>query len=66
MGLFLRLTVLIAIGLVVLVVLGFLLKLIVMAAIVAALLAVGFAAYSRLRRRRGGAVMTIDARRRWL
>jgi hypothetical protein len=43
-----------------------LLKLIVMAAIVAALLAVGFAAYSRLRRRRGGAVMTIDARRRWL
>ena len=67
MGLFLRVTAVVAIGIVALVVLGFVLKIVFFAAIVAALVIGGLALFNVFRRRRADRMMTItQARpRRW-
>ncbi len=65
MGLFLRITAVVAIGIVALVVLGFVLKIVLFAAIVAALVIGGLALAKVFRRRRTDQVMTITQPRRW-
>ena len=62
MGLFVKVTIIVAVAIIALFVLAFVLKIVVIAAIVAAVV-VGGLAIARLFRRRNGAVMTIDARR---
>lgn len=64
MGLFVRLTVLVALVFLVLFILAFVVKVLFVAAIVAALILLALGIASRFRRHRdGAAVMTIDARR---
>jgi hypothetical protein len=62
MGLFIRLTAVVAVGIVALFVLAFVLKIVVFAALVAAIVVAALAAWKLLQRRRTG-VMTIGARR---
>ncbi len=63
MTLFVRITALAALGIVALILVGFLVKIVFVAALVAALV-VGVVALNNLfRRRRGGPVMTYSARR---
>ena len=64
MALFVRLTVLVALVFIVLAILAFVLKVLFVAALVAAVIVAGLWVANRLRRRRDTAtVMTIDARR---
>jgi len=62
MGLFVKITAVVAVAIVALFVLAFVLKIVVVAAIVAAIV-VGCLAIARLFRRRNGAVMTYQPRR---
>ena len=63
MNLFLKVTGIVAIALVALTLIGWILHLVVVAAIIAAVIVGGLAIANVFRRRRGGAVVTYDARR---
>jgi hypothetical protein len=62
MALFIRLTALVAAGVVALVVLAFVLKIVIFAAIVAALVIGGLAIWKLFQRRRGGVVIAAQRR----
>jgi hypothetical protein len=63
MNLFLKVTGIVAIALVALTLIGWILHLVVVAAIIAAVIVGGLAIANVFRRRRSGAVVTYDARR---
>jgi hypothetical protein len=62
MHLFLKITAVVAVGIVALIVLAFVLKIVIFAAIVAALVLAGIAVANLFRRRGNGSLTTYDAR----
>ena len=63
MSLFVRITAVVAVAIVALVLVGFLVKIVFVAAIIAAFVFAGLAVYNVFRRRRSAPVMTYTARR---